>query len=43
MPAGSQYRLFFPGARAYGDGGSGAQIGPNATLIFDVEMLEIAQ
>lgn len=43
MPVGSQYRLVIPGELAYGEGGSGAQIGPHATLIFEVEMLEIAQ
>jgi FKBP-type peptidyl-prolyl cis-trans isomerase len=41
MPVGSQYKLFIPGNLGYGPQGAGADIGPNATLIFEVEMLEI--
>jgi FKBP-type peptidyl-prolyl cis-trans isomerase len=41
MPVGSKYRLVIPGDLAYGPGGSGQQIGPFATLIFEVEMLEV--
>lgn len=41
MSVGSKYRFFIPSELAYGKQGAGAQIGPNSTLIFDVELLEI--
>ena len=41
MPVGSKWRLFVPAALAYGDKGAGQAIGPNAVLIFDVELLSI--
>lgn len=41
MPVGSKWRLYVPSELAYGEYGAGEQIGPNATLIFDVELLEI--
>jgi FKBP-type peptidyl-prolyl cis-trans isomerase FklB len=41
MPVGSKWRLYIPAALAYGDKGSGAEIGPNAVLIFDVELIAI--
>lgn len=41
MNVGSKYRLFIPGELAYGPDGAGAMIGPNTTLIFDVELLAI--
>lgn len=41
MTVGSHYRFFIPGALGYGPQGSGGVIGPNATLIFEVELLEI--
>jgi FKBP-type peptidyl-prolyl cis-trans isomerase FklB len=41
MPAGSKWQLFVPAQLAYGDRGAGADIGPNATLIFEVELLSI--
>jgi FKBP-type peptidyl-prolyl cis-trans isomerase len=42
MPVGSKWKLFIPPELAYGTGGAGAAIGPNATLIFDVELVSIA-
>lgn len=41
MPVGSKWQLFIPPELAYGDRGAGRDIGPNATLIFDVELLDI--
>ena len=41
MSVGSQYRLVMPAELAYGDAGAGELIGPGATLIFEVELLEI--
>lgn len=42
MKAGSKWRLFIPSNLAYGpNGASGSPIGPNATLIFDVELLKV--
>lgn len=39
MPAGSKWRFFIPPHLGYGERGAGAQIGPNSTLIFDVELI----
>lgn len=41
MKAGSKWRLFIPSNLAYGPNGAGGVIGPDATLIFDVELLEV--
>lgn len=41
MSAGSKWRLFIPSQLAYGPQGAGNIIGPNATLIFDVELLKV--
>ncbi|MDH5590726.1 MAG: FKBP-type peptidyl-prolyl cis-trans isomerase, partial [Gemmatimonadota bacterium] len=43
METGSQYRFVIPGDIGYGAQGSGGVIGPNATLIFEVELMEISQ
>lgn len=40
MPVGSKWQLFIPPQLAYGDRGSGS-IGPNATLLFELELLAI--
>lgn len=42
MKAGSKWRLFIPSQLAYGPTGTpGGPIGPNSTLIFDVELLKV--
>lgn len=41
MPTGSKWKVFIPSDLAYGPRGAGANIGPNETLIFEVELLEI--
>ena len=41
MPVGSKWQLFVPSDLGYGAHGAGADIGPNATLIFEVELLSI--
>lgn len=41
MPVGSKWRLFIPAELAYSAQGAGGLIGPNSTLIFDVELLGI--
>jgi len=43
MPAGSKWQLFIPSELGYGDRGSGPNIGPGATLIFEVELLSIQE
>ena len=39
MPEGSKWEVYIPSSLAYGEGGAGGNIGPNATLIFEVELL----
>jgi len=41
MKVGSKYQFFIPAELAYGDRGAGADIGPDSTLLFDVELLGI--
>ena len=41
MKPGAKWKVFLPSDIAYGEKGAGQQIGPNATLIFEVELLSI--
>jgi len=41
MPVGSKWQLFIPSSLAYGERGAGGDIGPDETLIFEVELLSI--
>jgi len=43
MPVGSKWQLVVPPGLAYGPRGAGQTIGPNATLIFEVELLSIQE
>jgi FKBP-type peptidyl-prolyl cis-trans isomerase FklB len=43
MPVGSKWKLFIPSDLGYGDNGAGASIKPGATLIFEVELIEIVK
>lgn len=42
MPKGGKYRFWIPAAQGYGEVGIPGQVEPNATLVFEVELLEIA-
>jgi len=41
MPVGSKWQVFVPSNLAYGERGAGGVIGPNSTLVFDIEVVSI--
>jgi FKBP-type peptidyl-prolyl cis-trans isomerase FklB len=43
MPVGSKWQLFIPSDLGYGDRGAGGDIGPGATLVFEVELVSIQE
>eukprot|EP01029_Cantina_marsupialis_P023773 TRINITY_DN5993_c0_g1_i3.p1 TRINITY_DN5993_c0_g1~~TRINITY_DN5993_c0_g1_i3.p1 ORF type:complete len:279 (+),score=0.63 TRINITY_DN5993_c0_g1_i3:680-1516(+) len=43
MPEGSSWRLFIPSDLAYGERGGGEKIGPNETLIFDIDLVKVVE
>ncbi len=43
MPVGSKWQVFIPSSLGYGERGAGNVIGPNATLIFEIELVSIQE
>jgi FKBP-type peptidyl-prolyl cis-trans isomerase FklB len=43
MPVGSKWQIFVPSNLGYGERGAGNVIGPNATLIFEIELVSIQE
>ena len=41
MPVGAKWQIFVPPNLAYNDRGTRGKIGPNATLVFEVELVSI--
>ena len=41
MQEGSKYEFYIPSNLAYGSRGAGGDIGPDETLIFEVELLKV--
>ncbi|MEJ2199384.1 MAG: FKBP-type peptidyl-prolyl cis-trans isomerase [Desulfuromonadales bacterium] len=43
MKPGAKWQLSIPAELAYGERGAGQDIGPNSTLLFDVELISVEQ
>ena len=43
MSVGSTHKIFVPASLAYGERGAGDKIGPNAVLVFEIELLEVVE
>jgi FKBP-type peptidyl-prolyl cis-trans isomerase FkpA len=43
MTPGSKYKFYIPSALGYGERGAGVKIGPNETLVFEVELLSVGE
>ena len=41
MPSGSKWRIFIPSDLGYGATGTGRFVGPNVTLIYEVELVDV--
>jgi FKBP-type peptidyl-prolyl cis-trans isomerase FklB len=41
MKEGDKWQLFVPSKLAYGERGAGREIGPNSTLVFEVELIAV--
>jgi len=41
MPAGSKWQLFVPPQLGFGETGTGRYVGPNATLVYELELVAI--
>jgi len=43
MKPGAKFKFIIPPELGYGEGGAGQMIGPNATLLFDVELIAVVK
>jgi FKBP-type peptidyl-prolyl cis-trans isomerase FklB len=43
MEEGAKWEVFIPSKLAYGEQGAGNEIGPNATLIFEIELISVQE